>query len=101
MAIRKYSILFKTLLNEPLKQLKDIFLPSINTFDESLFYQEKDSIDSSMVNQFSGKFASFFTKQVYNKQYKHVCVGVKTPLQEPAKPERKKVSLPELMPPTP
>jgi hypothetical protein len=52
----KYSILFKTLLNEPLKQLRDIFLPSINTFDESLFYQEKDSIDSK-----SDRFYKYLT----------------------------------------
>ena len=29
---------------------------------ELFLSKEKDSIDSSMVNQFSGKFASFFTK---------------------------------------
>lgn len=42
----QYSIVFKTLLNEPLKQVNDIFLPSLNNYKDSLFYNEKESNDS-------------------------------------------------------
>jgi len=43
----KYSLLFKTLLHEPLKQLKNIFLPSISTYNDSLFYQEKENVNNT------------------------------------------------------
>lgn len=43
----QYSIVFKTLLNEPLKQVNNVFLPSLNQYKDSLFYNEKISVDNS------------------------------------------------------
>lgn len=42
----QYSIVFKTLLNEPLKQVNNIFLPSLNNYNDSLFYADKETSDN-------------------------------------------------------
>lgn len=37
----KYSIVFKTLLNEPLKQINELFLPTISSNTDNIFYTDK------------------------------------------------------------
>ena len=39
----KYSIVFKTLLNEPLKQINELFLPTISSNTDNIFYTDKSA----------------------------------------------------------
>ena len=39
----KYSIVFKALLNEPLKQINELFLPKISSNNDNIFYIEKST----------------------------------------------------------
>lgn len=40
----KFNAVYKTLLHKPLKQVEDVFLPSLKNSEESKFYQDKNYI---------------------------------------------------------
>lgn len=47
----KFSIVFKTLLNEPLKQIDELFLPTISKNNDNVFYQEKEINNEHLDNK--------------------------------------------------
>lgn len=48
----KFSIVFKTLLNEPLKQVKELFLPTFNSNKDAQFFNETEEWNNNKIYKY-------------------------------------------------